>query len=310
MALGHAQKVEIFHACMGKKRPPLALSRLMERYGKEKIARAVLDMLQGGNRSFLGLANCDKEFDQLSPQKAVACQKSKSWLEWGDETVLASVISLCKKSLPDHISRIPLFLVLSNCFYYQRHGLARILIDSGVPVEMDDEYLLEQLRGDTPIHHAVKSACQNKNLEGVKMLIDLGVDLNREDNFGETPIFMCNLTKDLGVAKFLVEAGADPKKSGNGEYSMLHHLVYQADFSCLPVDAIHWLVENGVDPDHKNEDGYTAYDMIRAYAPSKTPAAASEFERIVRLAYADFEAGTIRKSQQVAIRPAHRANRL
>lgn len=309
MDLDHAQKVEIFHACLGKNRPNLMLSRLMERHGKEKIARAALGMLHEGNRIFLGLANCAEEFDQLSHTKAAQCRNSKSWLEWGDEDVLMSVIRLCKKSLPDHVSSIPLFRILADCFYYQRHGLARILIDSGVPIEIGGD-LSERFRGDTPIHGAVKSACQNGNLEGVKMLIDLGVDLNREDEFGETPIFICNLTKDLGVAKRLVEAGADPKKSGSCAHSMLHHLVYQTDFSCLPVDAIHWLVENGVDPDHKNEDGYTAYDMIKAYGPSKSHNLAAEFERIVRLAYADFEASVIGCSGNASVKPASRAYRL
>jgi Ankyrin repeats (3 copies) len=66
--------------------------------------------------------------------------------------------------------------------------------------------------GYTPLHHA----CAKNHVDIIKMLIDAGVDVNRncEAKIGETPLGLVADRCSLEVARLLVDAGADPTIPG------------------------------------------------------------------------------------------------
>jgi len=56
-----------------------------------------------------------------------------------------------------------------------------------------------------------------ERLEVVKLLIDLGEDVNAADSYGITPLMVAANLGDLNVVKYLVEKGADPKAHDLGK---------------------------------------------------------------------------------------------
>ena len=81
---------------------------------------------------------------------------------------------------------------------YGRHSVIQNLIEAGANIYTQDKL------GNTALHYAARS-----NLETVRLLIKLGLDVNHENSDGETPLFQAALGKDPEIVNLLVETGAD-----------------------------------------------------------------------------------------------------
>ena len=53
---------------------------------------------------------------------------------------------------------------------------------------------------------------RNNNIEGVKRLIQAGADVDIQDNYGETPLFIASNKGYLEIVQILIQAGADVDK--------------------------------------------------------------------------------------------------
>ena len=86
--------------------------------------------------------------------------------------------------------------------------LVRLLIDSGATINMHDKG-----QAWTPLHYAARE----QDLEVVKMLLEVGAEVEAVDIFGNTPLIRCVATLDanLAVISILMAYGADKNKNNN-----------------------------------------------------------------------------------------------
>jgi len=85
-------------------------------------------------------------------------------------------------------------------------------------------------------------ACENEYLEIVKLLIENGADINKSDNYGQTPLFIACQNGYLEIVKLLIENGADINKSNNNGKTPLF---IAREYQRFEITAV--LIENGVD---------------------------------------------------------------
>jgi uncharacterized protein len=122
-----------------------------------------------------------------------------------------------------------------------------------------------------PQGSALHEACDNGNLQLVKLLVLNGADVNRINDLGETPIFLAAQNRHWDVATWLVQNGARPSATNDLGNTILHELAQQDDST-----ALHEACTLGIDPDVQNKLGETALHIAAAKGHALTAIALIE----------------------------------
>jgi hypothetical protein len=133
--------------------------------------------------------------------------------------------------------------------------------------DIDKEYTR---KGITLLNHAVRQG----NFGAVKILLDWGADINKE-NRGNTPLINAILKRQLLIFHFLIRNGAGidlPGKRGNTP------LIIAAKNGRL--DFVKILIENGAETQIKNNNGLTALDFANM---ANYPEVAKYLVRIIEM---------------------------
>lgn len=110
-------------------------------------------------------------------------------------------------------------------------------------------------RGKARYHTALHVAVFRANPSVAKVLAYAeGVDLDCKDIKGETPLHWTALRDQAGIARMLIEAGADPMHLDYAGYPPLHHAAKEDSYGVVAVLAS----TAGVQVDFKDKRGYTA----------------------------------------------------
>jgi len=108
----------------------------------------------------------------------------------------------------------------------------------------------ENKLGETPIFFA----CRSENVNIVKHLVEKGTNVNKENNLGETPLFIACEIKSEIMAKFLIQHGAEVNKEDNdGETP----LFIACEYGNLNENLVKILVEHGAHVNKENKYGRT-----------------------------------------------------
>lgn len=108
------------------------------------------------------------------------------------------------------------------------HEYLRWFLKNGANVNQKDG------AGWTALHFA----CEYKNLDSVKLLIEAGADINSKNNMGATPLLRLlarNDARNQIILKYMIGNGADPKIKNNSGISV---------FDFADAETINWLQEN------------------------------------------------------------------
>ena len=107
----------------------------------------------------------------------------------------------------------------------------------------------EDCLGETPLFHA----CYRGNEAIVKYLIELGADINKENWYGRTPLFDACYSGNEARVKYLIEHGADinKEKKRDGE-TPLFDACYRGNEAIVK-----YLIELGADINKENKEGET-----------------------------------------------------
>jgi ankyrin repeat protein len=125
--------------------------------------------------------------------------------------------------------------------YFQ---LAQVLHRNGSSVEPRSN------SENTPLHSA---ACYG-DLEMVQVLLECGVDVNAQNRFCHTPLCFASTgySDDPGVARLLIERGADPNNRGWDGRTPLHHALRVERIEIARV-----LIEHGANVEATDHKGRT-----------------------------------------------------
>ncbi|KAJ3449462.1 ankyrin repeat-containing protein [Anaeramoeba flamelloides] len=97
------------------------------------------------------------------------------------------------------------------------------------------------------------------NIDHYQFLLDLGLDINCQDNRGNIPLNYIADSKDLEISfvNFFIQNGCDLSVINNHKQSTLHYLVKNRSVSLELIQLFH---SNGADPLCDNKDGHTALE--------------------------------------------------
>jgi ankyrin repeat protein len=107
-------------------------------------------------------------------------------------------------------------------------------------------------------------------LEGVRVLADLGADVNQRNDFGDTPLIDVVVLGNIDMAKLLLQLGADPSAESIARDCALHCALELDHFEIAEA-----LIVAGADVGYKTDLGETIQHAL--------PEVGAERERILRL---------------------------
>jgi ankyrin repeat protein len=115
-------------------------------------------------------------------------------------------------------------------------------------------------------------AIRDKHLRIIRLLLNLGADVNKPNKFGATPLYVAVKRQDLEVVRVLISHGANPKAEISSIFSplapqarkmtlgysatVLHIAVEKDDLAIAEA-----LLEAGADPNRGDEKGKTPFEM-------------------------------------------------
>jgi ankyrin repeat protein len=102
--------------------------------------------------------------------------------------------------------------------------------------------------GYTPLHSAVNQ----EKLEIIKLLIENGADINKSSNFYQTPLYTAVHKENLEIVKLLIDNGADINQYNNGGWTPLNIAANDGYFEIAKL-----LLENKADINKNNSNGWT-----------------------------------------------------
>lgn len=204
---------------------------------------SALHLVCDGRGKFVGLEllvehgadiNLRASMDQSSPLLLLVCQNAPL------EKVQYMLKNGAKPEVPDET----MFTCLHYAAFSNNIELCKVLLSyDSVNVNAEDN------AGETPLHWVFK--WPNAPPELVKLLLNKGADVNAQDNDSQAPLYEACLVGNLEGVRLLLEHGADVN-DGEDVFgrTALHAAVTKGN-----LDIVKLLVEKGADLSRKNKQG-------------------------------------------------------
>lgn len=112
-------------------------------------------------------------------------------------------------------------------------------------------FLIKGLWGENVFHFL----CVEGYVESVKIMIEMGADVNSPNAYGETPLAICSIILQKKIVEILLKAGADPNIKNQLGQTALHFAYSNSGNSVKKSQIISLLLSYGADPDAKDDWG-------------------------------------------------------
>ena len=103
------------------------------------------------------------------------------------------------------------------------------------------------------VNELLQTAVKEDEANVVKLLIEVGADVNHENTKGLTAMMEASRMGNDQSVKLLIEAGADVNHRNKKGYTALMNAVGENHVECVKL-----LIEAGADVNHADNDGWTA----------------------------------------------------
>ncbi len=168
------------------------------------------------------------------------------------DVTTAAINSIGKN--PDELKQEPkLDKDAVNAVYYEGMNLLMLTENADVMkflISQGIDIEKRDIHGNTPLMYAVTS----DKPECVKVLLDAGADVNAVNDNGNSVLFEASLYSNIDIINMLLAAGADVKKLNNQQQSVL--------WAALDVDVFIALVKAGADVNTKDAEGNTLWSIL------------------------------------------------
>jgi len=126
--------------------------------------------------------------------------------------------------------------------------------------------ILDQ-RGATPLVTAINSTSADGDYDIVKILMEAGADPNIPNNHGLTPLHCAVGMRNMQIAKYLIENGADSSLNtpDNTGVTPLIYASFCPSEDPTVIDMAKYLLDNGADKDYKCKEGLTASERANKW---------------------------------------------
>lgn len=114
----------------------------------------------------------------------------------------------------------------------------------------------EENNNDTALYISIA----NKNIKMIRLLIDLGADLELKNNFGHTALHRGFSTRDESIISLLISAGGNINATDNNNETILMKATSVSDKKLTEMILLH-----NADVTLKNRFGETCFDLIPSY---------------------------------------------
>jgi ankyrin repeat protein len=108
--------------------------------------------------------------------------------------------------------------------------------------------------GRTPLFFA----CFHGHVEVVRLLVAAGADKDKAEHYGVTPLYIASQNGHLEIVRLLVDAGADKDKARHDDSTPLYNACGEGH-----LEIVRLLVEAGADKDKADDDGVTPLQIAR-----------------------------------------------
>lgn len=140
--------------------------------------------------------------------------------------------------------------------------IIRLLLKNGAEVnalsKVHSQYSFDPEKNESALH----GACEKRNLEDIKLLIEYGADVKSRNNYGETPLQRALQSYcSMDCIKILLEHGADITMVDNWGWTILHSVAEHSSLEIVKY-IIGLALDRGIEINTRDKDGYTAIHDI------------------------------------------------
>ncbi|XP_023319406.1 ankyrin-1-like [Trichogramma pretiosum] len=143
-----------------------------------------------------------------------------------------------------------------NLFHYKedyelRKEALKLLLDGNA------DFTLSGRGGDTVLDVLLQNELNTKIIEVIELLIKYGMDLNKVNKNGTTPLYYPLFERETEKVEVLLKKGADPNVCCFNSLSPLNFICVASDLTCADLNMIKLLIQYKADVNIEDDNGYS-----------------------------------------------------
>ena len=127
---------------------------------------------------------------------------------------------------------------------------------------IDNPIIENSIHKSTILHYCAAAGLSENNKKFILKLIESGLDINQQDNQGNSVLHWAADFSDFNMVKFLIENGADPFLLNNNKENIMHKMASKS-FSQTNYE---YFLNLGCNPNQENAKGRNIFDIALEYS--------------------------------------------